>query len=250
MSVIQADSGKLLVQFYNGQEAQNVQKALIDGSDLNNIHFVQYKDSSFNVAIPIKPTDSAQNFYYTVKNKLLVQNPTYYISLPYAVYQYGATLIPFRVRFGNGSKTSVKDASNTYTYSTPTESSSNLSLATYIGRKWGRSRFYYDATKSHNTVAFMLAAFGGFTSVSLSANNLSAIDINTPSDVNKYPSSMLAYSTGVAATLELGSFNLGLFTGVDVPLQHTKWVYSDRPWIGFGIGFNLGMLNSTGSIGL
>jgi hypothetical protein len=60
----------------------------------------------------------------------------------------------------------------------------------------------------------------------------------------------MTFSTGLSFTVEFGALNLGLFSGVDLPLQNSPWVYSGKPWIGFGIGFNLGMLTSAGDIGL
>ena len=253
VSVTQGDSGKLAVQFLNkfGQVQQQVpEEEEFHQFDISKIDIVAYKGGLFDAAIPINEKDSASNFYFQVKPKLTVKDPLYYISLPYYVWQYGATTIPFRYRFPN-SKKSITLTDNTKTpptptsYPVPSESTANISLAAYLGYKFGGTRFYYDATKSHNTASAMISVFGGPTLVSLTANNMSA-----GSNLNNYPSSILTWSTGVSLTFEFGAVNLGLFGGIDIPFQNTPWVYANKPWIGFGIGFNLGMLTSAGNIGL
>lgn len=277
VSVTQGDSGKLVIQFHNklqgllaSKRAESIQETIrllgnkgpasqptidpnmlvrhyFDSVDVKTIHVQAYKDYTANAAIPIKPTDSAQNFFLRIKNKVHFDDPIYYISMPYSVWQYGATTIPFRYRFANSKvKVSLPNASKVQTdYSVPAESTANVSLAAYIGEKFGATRFFYDGTKSHNTASIMISAFAGPTLITLSANN-----IKSGADINTYPSQLMSFSYGAACTFEFGVLNLGFFGGIDQPIQKSPWVYAGKPWIGFGFGFNLGMLTSAGNIGL
>jgi hypothetical protein len=281
VSLTQGDSGKVVVQFHNkpqGLEDRThkvsihetirlLSKKLPPPKPMNPDTFVKYfirryvasinidsidirayNDHTGNAAIPIRmTTDSAQNFYLKIRNKVHFDDPIYYRSISYSVWQYGATTIPFRYRFANSKlKVSLPNAAKVQTdYPVPAEATGNISFAAYIGEKFGATRFFYDATKSHNTVSVMFSAFGGPTLVPLSANN-----IKSGADINAYPSQLLSFSYGAACTFEFGVLNLGFFGGIDQPIQKSPWVYAGKPWIGFGFGFNLGMLTSAGNIGL
>jgi hypothetical protein len=296
VSVTQGDSGKLVIQFYNvpsqkyyDTDPKDHNLALLNENDNkaekdketpstvikesftrkitdDNIDVAAYSDKTFDIAIPIAPLDSAQNFYLKVKNKVHFSDPLYFISLPYYVWQYGAATIPFKLRFGN-SKTIINtpDINKAYTLSVPTEATTSFNLATYFGYKMGKTRFYNDQTKSHNTVSFMIAGFAGISSTALTNSNLKYVPNPDPTlattvgtstvyasktDLNKYPTSLLSVSPGLSVTLEYGPLNFGIFSGADVPFQKTAWVYADKIWIGFGIGFNLGMFTSAGNVGL
>ena len=235
VAIGQQDSGKLII---------NIKRRLTntDVASLNAVWGINYKGDKnvVDIAKPLSAEDSVNNFYLQIKNKATIGDKTYFISIPYTMLQYGAVTIPFKFRWPPHtiSKTSVG-----VPYSTPSESSASFNVAAYVGKKWGRTRFYFDGSKTHNTMSAMVSFFAGPSLVSLSSTNVdSSIDLSTKA------SSILAFSVGPAATLEWRSINFGIFGGWDMPFQSkTGWVYKGRFWFGFGIGVNLGMFTSANS---
>jgi hypothetical protein len=241
VAVTQGDSGKLQIAMYDNNFPVHV------GSFKNNeIDYTAIVTGAITVgdhAVPISADDSAQNFYLQINNKARANDPIVYISLPYALTQYGAFTIPLKYRFApKNVKIYTKGAQNSAdsVVSAPSESSGSINVAFYVGRKWGRTRFYYDQTKTKNTLSFMLSGFVGPTLVSLSNTNVAY-----PHNTDSLPAQSIALSFGGAATLEWRTIDLGLFIGADYSLpKQLNWVYNKRVWIGFGLGVNLGMFSS------
>lgn len=247
VEVVQGDSGKLQVFFRRPAFAQSIGGGNFTVTDSVNMATYNYTGNIPHYAIPVELMDSAQNFTLQVKPQNVVNDPTYYIKLRYHLLQYGPLVIPYKYRFANNVKTGgytpgqgTPGAPGTDTISAPSESTGSLNLSLYLGYKFGTTKFYYDATKSHNTVAGMISVFAGPSLVALSASNVA---FNT--DLSRTPAQIIAVSTGLAFSVEWQSFSFGLFSGLDLPLeQNSPWVYKGRPWIGFGVGFNLGMITS------
>jgi len=243
VSVTQADSGKLKVQF------RDVINTSATALAFNQINFKRYLPTGeLSPAVPISSTDSAQNFSLTIRNRGQVRESTNYLSLPYTVLQYGAVTIPFKYRFRNNRPIggTATPAANTFEtgVNAPSEATAGFNVAGFIGYKWGRTQFFYDQTQTHNTVSYMVAAFGGPALFSLTANNT-----NYGADLNQVASQQIAFSTGTAFTMEWRSVNFGLFYGWDIPVESSPWVYRYKGWIGFGIGFSLGMFTNSGPQG-
>jgi hypothetical protein len=183
-------------------------------------------------ALPISPADSAENFYIQLTKRYIVGDYTWFLSLPYSTWQLGATTIPFKYRrarkIGN-----VKD-------SIPNDLSTNINIALYLAKKWGRTRFYYDQAKTHNTISFMLSVFAGPTQIQLSGSNTTDNAVKT--------TNQLGGSFGLAFSAEISSVSFGLFFGKDLSFGNAiDWFYNHRTWIGFGIGVNLAMFNAAQS---
>jgi len=80
------------------------------------------------------------------KSFLNIKNSTFLKrNIPFAVYEIGIVTLPIKYRPGNFER---KIPNNVYT---------DINLGTYIGRKWGRQRFYYDKNKNHESAALMAA---------------------------------------------------------------------------------------------
>ena len=164
----------------------------------------------------------------------------YYISLPqrrnnsdidtyrtfkYATWEVGLTTIPYKFRFG---KTTSKDTIRN-------DVSTAVNAGIYIGRKWGSTLFYIDKDKSKNRLSFTAAAFFNATSIDLSEK--------TTLKKVKYESKELGLGVGVGFMLSIGDINAGVLTGIDIPIsgESEKWNYANRPWLGFGLGYKLGI---------
>jgi len=246
VTISQGDMGKLQVFFRSAQVPINQYRGG-EGGPRNNFDVKTFTvDGLEHVAIPVDPMDSAQNLSLQIKNKVFISDPTYYISLPYSVVQYGPVSIPYKIRFANGRKTggyAAKDGPfpvGADTLSATSDATTSFNLALYLGFKFGRTRFYYDQAKTHNTVSYMFSIFAGPQLIALSSSN---VLFNT--NLSKVPSNVLGLSYGMGLSVEWQSFSFGLFSGMDTPLQkNSPWVYKNKAWLGFGIGFNLGMLTS------
>lgn len=238
VAITQNDSGKLQVSMYDNGFPKHP-----GHFDDRVVDYTEIRTGSKRVgdhAIPISADDSAQNFYLQIDNKAAANDPIVYISLPYALTQYGAFTIPYKYRFApKNTRIYTKSPQNSTdsVVSAPSESTGSINVAFYVGRKWGRTRFYYDQTKTKNTLSFMLSGFVGPTLVSLSS-----VNVAYPHNTDSLPSQSIALSLGGAATLEWRLIDLGLFIGADYSLpKHINWVYDKKVWIGFGLGINLGM---------
>jgi hypothetical protein len=157
-SINQDADGKVNVLFYNAKIENE-----INATDPYKQHMLIAENT-----IPlIKCNDSIQKFYLQINRTDTFCATTWYISIPYRLTQYGALTIPFKYRW----------AFNTNMYGQKfdinTDASTNINIALYTGYKWGRSRFYYDATKSHNILSGMFLLFAGPSTVTLSSSNTS-----------------------------------------------------------------------------
>ncbi|AHJ95293.1 hypothetical protein Hsw_PB0003 (plasmid) [Hymenobacter swuensis DY53] len=163
-------------------------------------------------------------YYTTVGKRKQLNTAVSYVSIPYAATEIGAATVPFKYRFGNTSKI----VSN--------QLLSDISAGLYIGRKWGRTRFYADKERNHNSAAFTI----GFM---LSPTIISIDSTNTRNEV-KTKSDEMGITTALATMYSYRDISFGLFFGADHPVtgRSGRWVYANKPWIGFGLGYKLSML--------
>jgi len=243
VSVTQADSGKLQLGIY--ERAFTTSQHPYDDKFIDATNIIRGQVKTPDYAIPIGDKDSAQNFYLQIDKKVFTADPISYLSLRYSLTQFGAMIIPYKYRFApKDTKIFVaKPQSTRYNADTvvsaPSESTGNINLAVFVGRKWGYTRFYSDQTKTHNTVAVMLSGFAGASLVPLSVSN-----VKYPNDADSLPAQAIAFSVGGAASVEWRIIDLGLFAGWDITSDKYNWIYNKKLWVGFGIGVNLGMFTS------
>jgi hypothetical protein len=171
--------------------------------------------------------DTLQNMYMFIRNSYFLNQPSYFIKLPFSMGQFGALTIPFQYEFG------YKKVPNNF--------SASVNLAVYYGRVWGRTKFFLDPNRTTSR-AFMIAIFGGPTVIALSPTN------TTNNIAQSAASNQIGLSTGIALSVNLRYFNLGLFEGINIPSSAARdydyaWSAKNNPmpWIGFGIGFNIPM---------
>jgi hypothetical protein len=205
------------------------------------------------IAISISNSDSASNFYFNIIHKSLVNQPIFYGKFHYGTWDYGSITVPFRYRPGPPNRHVISQAGkDTSTISATSASDATINLSLYIGRKWGHTRFYEDPTMTVNTVSIEPVAITGPSLIALSLSNVDSSSrfANYKTQYNYTgPSNIIAWSFGGGLVLQYKTINLGVFVGTDVPLTgHTGWVYAYRPWFGFGIGVNLGMLSSGNAV--
>jgi hypothetical protein len=184
------------------------------------------KDGVTDKATYVNQTDLADNFYLQVEQRKTL-TVAHFISIPYTTVELGVTTIPYKIRFGY---------QKNETLTVPNDATSNISGGVYLGKKWGKTRFYADNTTS-NTIAFTASVFAGPSVVAISADN------TFPKATVK--SNELAISTGLAFQVSKNDFNIGLLIGKDLPTSDAigSWYYAHRTWIGFGIGYKLAILN-------
>jgi hypothetical protein len=202
------------------------------------------------LAINISNLDSADAFYLRIIHKEVTNQSMYFKKVHYGTWDYGSLTVPFRFRPAPAHNTiSASEGKGTIVpVPAPSASDASISLSGYIGRKWGRTRFFEDPSMTANMVAFEPVLITGPTVIAMSLSNVDTSSRYANSATqNSYigPSNIIAWSFGGGFVLQYKTVNLGLFVGADVPLvAHIGWVYAGHPWFGFGIGVNLGMLSS------
>jgi hypothetical protein len=167
--------------------------------------------------------DSTHLFYFEIADNPTLGYILKYRSIPYAVTEVGAMTIPFKYYF--------KDGSNDL----PADASTDLNLSLYVGRKWGRQRFYRDKEKNHESVSFTATGFFGPTKIEIKKESVKDTSSFT------VESNELGIALGAGVGFSYRDFNIGIFGGIDVPLSEAgrNWNYAYKPWIGFGIGYAL-----------
>lgn len=165
-------------------------------------------------------------YFMQITPRDIISQPVTYISLPYATTEVGVATVPFKFRRGNTSKI----VSN--------QLLSDISLGPYIGRKWGRTRFYADKERNHNSAALTLAFMASPTIISIDSTNTRG-EVKTKSDE-------MGITTAIAAMYAYRDVNIGLYLGTDNPVtgKSGRWAYASKPWIGFGIGYKVKILGA------
>jgi hypothetical protein len=171
--------------------------------------------------------DSVNNFFIQIPKRTTVSDATYFKSIPYALTEIGVVTIPFKYRFGSDTKNRANEATTA------------INGGLYFGRKWGRTRFYYEKDKNHESAAITAAAFAGPTKIDLTEKNVSDLALF------KEASSEIGISGGAALLYSYRNFNVGFFAGADFPVTTAgkNWKYASKMWIGFGIGYMLSILH-------
>ena len=183
--------------------------------------------------------DSMQNFHVIIPKSNFISDPTYFRRLYYNKVQYGVTSIPFQYRLG-------------YSYGNilvPNSASASINGALYFGWEWGRTKFFQDPSKTFSGLSFVFAGFAGPTLIALSNSGGNVNAFTNFSNIPNIPAggtNQMGISYGVSASINYQNLNIGLFIGRDSPLgaDARTWYYANKTWIGFGVGFNLGMFVS------
>ncbi|MCE7059215.1 hypothetical protein [Dyadobacter sp. CY343] len=182
-------------------------------------------------ATPIDPSESGKYYYVFEKRKDLTSAPLYVERFSYRQFEFGAATMPLKYRFAR-----TKTMDNGRKVDVPADVTTEVNVGFYTGVKWGNSSFYSDTKRSGEHLAFMASIFTGPIKISLAADTLD--------NTIKKNSNQLGWQFGLGGWLGIKKIELGFFGGVDFPLskEGRKWDYAYKPWIGFGIGYKLGIL--------
>ncbi|MEO6282987.1 MAG: hypothetical protein ABIN80_13780 [Dyadobacter sp.] len=198
--------------------------------------FKQLADSLYvaknaNDPIPINPSEAGKYYFVFKKRKDLTSAPLYVQRFSYRQVEFGAATMPLKYRF---SRTKTMDDGRKVDI--PADVSTEVNVGFYTGVKWGNSSFYSDTKRSGEHLAFMASLFTGPIKISLAADTLD--------NTIKKNSNQLGWQLGLGGWLGIKKIELGFFGGIDFPLskEGRKWDYAYKPWIGFGIGYKLGIL--------
>jgi hypothetical protein len=168
---------------------------------------------------------------YPEKSYIKLENRQY-IKLRFSAWEVSALTIPFKYRF----RTSKGNLT------APAEVSADFNVSTFIARTAGNLTYRnqsYEKVKPEGS-AFSAGVFFGLSASQIDSTSTSLLGAEAFSDSR----SVISFSPGAGAVYNYLNFNVGLFIGWDIGLGNTaqKWNYSNKPWFGFGIGYNLAML--------
>jgi hypothetical protein len=192
----------------------------------------------------INPLDSVGDFYIKIgQPRQRIQDPTYFVSIPYHALDIGVITVPLKLVYAP----SVSGYGNVIT---------NLNAGLYLGYEYGRTRFFLNPAKTHTAISFIGGGFVSTTAISLNSST-SRIDTmrsggatgtRTANGVTgPITANALGISYGLAAQLGVKNFNFAILYGWDVLIPtgwNYEWVYDGKPWIGFGISYNIGIFNN------
>lgn len=194
-----------------------------------------YQNSNLIIEVFSK-SDSTSIEYYLV-NKY-DNNADYSIKLEnreFLSYQkrsieFGPITIPFKLRFGY-SKNNIPVRE---------EFSADLNLGVYAGYKLGKYRVRYEGNTLKDLANFSCSV-GGFLNLSTaSLDSLSTTAGKVPFTKDE-KATIGVISPGIGLMLSFYNFQLGAFLGLDVGFgRYAKsWNFNNRPWLGFGLAYNL-----------
>lgn len=144
--------------------------------------------------------------------------------------EYGPITIPFKLRFGyTKDKIEVDE-----------EFSADLNVGFFGGIKLGKYRFRYEKP-TLKELANLSVTVGGFISLSTAA--LDSVSTRAGKDpfTKDEKATIGVLSPGVGLMFAIYNFQFGAFLGVDVGFGRDakNWNFNNRPWLGFGISYNL-----------
>lgn len=179
----------------------------------------------------VRSVDEDAYHYILNKRKSLKQPPLRYKIFYYKRYEVGVATMPFKYRPGYNIDSSGK------TLRVPNDVSTGINVGLYVGHKWGQTLFYNDVKKTHDRWGVMASIFTGPVAIKVSTNNVS--------DKIKRETNELGWQIGGGIWISHGNIDVGTFLGTDIPLTGAarQWDYAYKPWIGFGLGYKLGIFD-------
>jgi hypothetical protein len=190
----------------------------------------QVKDSLF--FNPWTNNTAAQRnveYFYKLENRRVP------VTFRFATNEIGALTIPFKYRYSfrrGGTKV-------------PDEFVPDFNVGIFISRTWGKQTFFYwknqEDRSPRTRCVNSLGAFLGISTTKLDSANTSL-----SKEYLKGEKTIAMFSPGFGYVHKIAGVGIGLLVGLDFPVGATgrKWNYRDKPWIGFGIGYNTTFLPS------
>ncbi len=161
--------------------------------------------------------------YYELKDRQSIR-------LKFCEGTISALVIPIKYRYGYDTE-SVKVSE---------EYSAEFNLNGFIGLSRGNTKFLHRKKVGNkvNTKKVTLGVFGGTVLTELNSSNTSASDDQLDDGVS-YNQGAVSYGFGLM--FSYNKFTVGGFYGWDNTIGEKGkiWNYNGRPWLGFGIGYDI-----------
>lgn len=141
------------------------------------------------------------------------------VKIPYRAWNWGLSVIPYRIRFGQGS--------------IPASAENKIDFSATFGYTRGFAAVNHERITNYHTTA---GVFLGMTSASLkkaTVKNLTSLDSDQTN---------IAASYGLALTFGRNRFGISFSLGWDTaigPLS-SQWIYQNKPWLGIGVSSSIG----------
>jgi hypothetical protein len=153
-----------------------------------------------------------------------------YISYRKQSLEYGPIIIPIKYRFER----------NRGTIKAKDEFQSDLNIGVYGGYRLSKYRVRYEGDNFKELSAVSIS-IGGFLNVGTTSIDSVSTTLGDEPFKKDEKASIGTFSPGLGIILSVHNLQLGLFGGMDFGFGHNakQWNYNNRPWIGFGLGYNV-----------
>jgi hypothetical protein len=187
----------------------------------------QVKDTVFFNPWIGNSTNRSRTYFYKLINR---GRP---ITFKFSTFEVGAMTIPFKYRF------SYKKGGRTV----PDEFVPNFNAGVLLSQTWGEQTFFYwKNQEDRSPKTRKVKSIGLF--LGISTTKLDSANTSLATEYLKYEKTVAMFSTGLGYMKKRAGVSAGLFFGLDFPVGDAgrKWNYRDRPWFGFGFGYDIPML--------
>jgi hypothetical protein len=171
----------------------------------------------------INKFDQNADYYLKLNNRS-------FVSLKKQSVVFGPVTIPFKYRFSHA-KNEVNIES---------EFSADFNAGIFVGKNWGRYRVRYESKelKKLSNLSLTVGPFLSLSTTNLDSESSSGAKSPLREDESK---TIASISPGIGIMTSIYNFNFGFFGGFDLGFGNSakKWNFNNRPWIGFGIGYNI-----------
>ncbi|UFH51824.1 hypothetical protein [Spirosoma sp. KNUC1025] len=195
-------------------------------------------DKAYNVDTLINAVNTAEQ---PVDFFIIKTDETNPVKVKYKMITLGTLVVPFKVRPGNNNEYyfTSNNVAKPDKVSSTVETKFNIGF--YIGFRYGKIR-YPKSIGSHSS--WTTGIFVSPQSIAMSAKN-SIYDriINDPNPSREY--NALGTTIGLTEVFTHKQVSVAFLTGVDFAHGDAAqyWVYQGKPWIGFGLGYKLGIFD-------
>lgn len=150
------------------------------------------------------------------------------VSIKFSNYHFGIVTIPFKLYLGNNDD---KKGNNFVTEG---------NIMGYFGHRWGSTKYLKLPNKKEVEVykhAYSVNYLLGFSKIAMDEKN-------TYGSGTLFEGDVASLTTGFSMAMHYKKFSGMIACGLDFPFDYqNQWVFTHKPWIGLGFGFELFKLN-------
>jgi len=181
-------------------------------------NYYKLSDRAQKDSVPYRPEET---YFILLKDRQ-------YVSFPFSNYEMSAITIPFKYHFAFRENDQ---------YIQPLFKA-GVNVSTFIGYRYGRVRYKNVKQSGISTSSW---SFSHGVLFGLNAQTMDSTTTSLSGIPFTKERTLPTLSLGVGTTLNIRDFDLGFFIGLDAGLgtAATKWNYHSKPWIGFGLGYNI-----------